>query len=121
MQRKENPSSLKSTISEKIMKKWQKVQFFWGGEMDFSAIFFLIFQEMVYHRDLRFFVLHLVHQTPSFEVSVKGCSNNSNNALIQKSQWSDVFLCKEANHDKNSFGVNIRALHCTFVKQWELH
>ena len=71
MQRKENPSSLKSTISEKIMKKWQKVQFFFGGgEMDFSAIFFLIFQEMVHHRDLRFFVLHLVHKNPSFEVYV---------------------------------------------------
>ena len=51
----------------KIQEKLPKIVIFFKIENFFPC--FLIFSEPVVCRDLRFFVLHSVHQTPSFELS----------------------------------------------------
>ena len=49
------------------------------------------------------------------------CSNNCNNALIPvKLSGVMYYYAKKASMKKKVLRVNIRALHRTFVKQWEL-
>ena len=69
MQRKKNPSSLQSTISEKTRKTGKNGNFlpfdhFWP----FWPVFLDFFIKGLC-RELRFFALHSVHQNPSFELS----------------------------------------------------
>ena len=64
--RQKNPSSLQSTISEKIKKAGPKLQIL--IKLLFMAVF-LDFPETVLCRELRFFALHSVYQNPFFELS----------------------------------------------------